>query len=398
MACMTTPGGLTGAPRRLLTLASVLKRQEIEVCIASQSGSELLHAAGAEGHETAAMDAVGLLALRHGAVFGGGLWFRSKLAIDLLRQNLRLMCCIRQRQGHAVWIRGSKGIAFGAIGTLVSGRPLIWDVDYEPPSRGVVRWLHRLGLWASRAVVFQYAAAPDAIFGPELAARYRHKFRAIIPGIDLEALRPLRVVRERRRRSIDEPFVILQVGSICDRKNQWVLIEAVRRLRQTRPDPAFEVWFAGGVFEVEYEEALRREIEVQGLQDVVTFLGWRSDVHELMAAADLLAMPSKDEGVPNTVQEAMAIGLPVAVSKAGGMPEVVVDGDTGWVVDMDRASDWATRIEWCLENADACEAIGRRGASYALRHFGTEYWGAEYGRVVMEVVRPGPERKVGPET
>lgn len=70
LAYMTTPGGLTGAPRRLLTLASVLKREGIEVCIASQSGSELLEAAEMEGRETAAVDVVGVLALRQRALFG----------------------------------------------------------------------------------------------------------------------------------------------------------------------------------------------------------------------------------------------------------------------------------------------------------------------------------------
>lgn len=385
IAYMTTPVGLSGAPRRLLALATVLKGQGIIVCIASQSDSELLQTAEGEGYEAAPVDTPGVLDLRQGALFGGGPWFRLRVVVDLLRQNLRLLRCIRQRGGDAVWIRASKGIAFGALGVVLSGRPLIWDVDYELPSRGVVRWLHRLGLKLASTVVFQHFAAPDAIFGQALAARYRHKFRTIIPGIDLPELAAFRAMRERRNRSEDDPFVILQVGTICDRKNQMVLVKGIIRLFEIRPDKAIRVWLAGGVLDETYEEALRKEIDAHGLQEVVEFLGWRSDIHQLMVNANLLAMPSKDEGVPNAVQEAMAIGLPVAVSEGGGMPEVVTDRDTGWILSMNNAEEWADRIQWCLRYPKECEEVGQRGSTYAFKHFGTQRWGIEYSRVVNEV-------------
>lgn len=284
-----------------------------------------------------------------------------------------------------VWIRGSKGIAFGALGALLSQRPLIWDVDYELPSRGVVRWLHRLGLWASKAVVFQYSAAPEAIFGQRLAARYSRKFRTIIPGIDLGSLESVRTIRAQRERSRERPFVVLQVGTVCDRKNQRVIVDALGRLQDKGLAEGVEVWFVGGVFEEGYETDLRQVIASRELNEMVRFLGWRSDVHQLMAEADLLVMPSKDEGVPNAVQEAMAIGLPVVVSEAGGMPEVVSDRETGWILDGEDAEAWAARIQWCLGHAEECEIVGDRGRAYAQQHFGTESWGAEYGQVVKRV-------------
>jgi len=346
----------------------------------------LFQAAVAEGHETSPVDAPGVLGLQKGALFRGGPIFRLRVVIDLLRQNWRLFRCIRQNGGDAIWIRGSKGIAFGALGSLLSGRPLIWDVDYELPSRGVVRWLHRFGLWASQVVVFQYAAAPGGIFGWKLARRYRDKCRTFIPGIDLPAVQPFQAARERRHNAEGDPFVILQVGTICDRKNQRVLVEAMTKVIQAERDKAIEVWFAGDVFEQKYAEALHEEVRTHGFSDVVLFLGWRFDVHELMAAADLLVMPSRDEGVPNTVQEAMAIGLPVAVSRAGGMPEVVENGVTGWIVDADDASAWGGHIIRCLKSRTYCEAVGQEGRRYALEHFGMERWGAEYSRVIKEAV------------
>ncbi|WP_028492448.1 glycosyltransferase family 4 protein [Thioalkalivibrio sp. ALE19] len=383
-AYMPTPGGLTGAPRRLLTLASVLRDQGIEMCIATQRDSELFRAAEELGLKTVAVEPVGVLRERHGALFGGNAIFRLKALFSLLVQNLGIARKIRRHGADVVWIRSSKGIAFAGLGALLSRRPLVWDVDYELPSRGPVRWLHRLGLWAAKRVVFQYSAAPDAIFGPGLAGRYRQKFKTIIPGIDLPSLEPFRAKRMARECREGDPFVILQVGTICDRKNQQLLIDALVRVRQARPNGPIRVQLAGGVFEEDYAGSLKEKVTAAGLEEEVEFLGWRSDVHELMAGADVLAMPSRDEGVPNTVQEAMAIGLPVLASEAGGMPEVVTEGETGWILGMDSAESWADRIGWCLENRKQLDEVGQRAAEYAVEHFGTQQWGSEYGRLIAE--------------
>jgi glycosyltransferase involved in cell wall biosynthesis len=388
-AYMPTPGGLTGAPRRLLTLASVLREQGIEMCIATQRDSELFQAAEELGLKTAAVETVGVLRQRHGALFGGNAIFRLKALFSLLVQNLDIARKIRKHGADVVWIRGSKGIGFAGLGVLVSRRPLVWDVDYELPSRGVVRWLHRLGLWAAKRVVFQYSAAPDAIFGLELAARYRHKFQTIIPGIDLPSLEPFRAKRMARERRAGDPFMILQVGTICDRKNQRLLIDALVRVREACPNDPIRVQLAGGVFEEDYAEALKEKIHAAGLGEDVEFLGWRSDVHELMVGADVLAMPSRDEGVPNTVQEAMAIGLPVIVSDAGGMPEIVSHGKTGWVLPADDPDAWAKQIDACRGDPELCRKVGEAAAAFAAEHFGTESWGREYAGVIKSLVPYG---------
>lgn len=391
-AHMPTPGGLTGAPRRLLTLASVLCKEGIEMCIATQRDSDLFRAAEEQGRETVGVDPVGVLVRRHGALFGGGLVFRLKVVLSLLIQNTKITKCIRQQRADVVWIRNSKGLAFAGLGTLLSRRPLIWDVDYELPSRGMVRWLHRLGLWMSKAVIFQYAAAPNAIFGEMLANRYSSKCLAITPGIDLSNLEHHRLARADRIRATDDPFIILQVGTICDRKNQFLMIEALEWLQQNESIKDIRLQLAGGVFEQEYVEQLHRRIEDSGLGDKVEWLGWRDDIHDLMVGADLLVMPSKDEGVPNTVQEAMAIGLPVIVSNGGGMPEIVSHGKSGWVLALDDPAAWARQIGICRWDPTLCGAVGEAAAAYAAEHFGAESWGREYVDIIKSVVRAGKGR------
>lgn len=391
-AYMPTPGGLTGAPRRLLTLASILRDEGIEMCIATQRDSELFKVAKELGLETAEVEPVGVLRERHGALFGGNAVFRMKALFSLLVQNLSVARKIWTYGADAVWIRGSKGVAFAAPGALLSGRPLIWDVDYEWPSRGAVRWLHRLGLWVAKRVVFQYSAAPDAIFGNKLAAHYRRKFRTIVPGIDLAAMKAFRVKFKERGPRKGRPFVILQVGTICERKNQKLVVDAITRITK-EIDDTIQLQFAGSPYEYEYAEALRWKEESSRYIEV-KLLGWRDDIHALMVQADLLVMPSKDEGVPNAVQEAMTIGLPVLVSDTGGMPEIVSHGETGWVLPPHDTEKWGREIENCRRHPELCFKVGEAGAGYAEKNFGTEAWGRQYAQVIRESIR-GRYRLIG---
>jgi glycosyltransferase involved in cell wall biosynthesis len=340
------------------------------------------------GHDVVEVNADGILALRHGALLRGTIVFKSQAAWALVRQNLRFRAIVAQQSADAVWIRSSKGIAFVGLGAVLSGRPLVWDVGYEPPSTGLVHLLHHFGLWAASAVVFQYATAPYEIFGEKLARRYRKKFKTIVPGIDLRALDTIAGCRERREKRLDEPFVILQVGTICERKNQLLLIRALSRLGSTVSGRAIVVKLAGGFFEEKYVERVRQEIVAGGLNGVVQLLGWRDDVHDLMTGADLLVLPSYDEGVPNTVQEAMYLGLPVLVSPAGGMPDIVKHGRTGWLELLEQPDAWAKRIQWCIENPEDLKAVGLAASAYAAREFNRDTWGARYAQLIQSLVPP----------
>ena len=312
---MPTPGGLTGAPRRMLTLAKELKSQGVQVCIASDGGSEILCAARQEGIECLVVNPVGRLKKRGVEVFRRGGLSRLWLLVLLLLQNTRILKVVHEVGADVVWLRGSKGILFAGVGSLLSRRPVVWDVDYELPSVGLVRRLHRFGLWLASAVVFQYRRAPEVIFGTELASQYRKKFSSIIPGIDLERL-PGDRVRDSCPLGVKPPAVILQVGTVCERKNQCFTAEVLAIVKELAPDLQFEWHIAGGPGDETYSEQLRKVISTRELEPFTRFLGWRDDIVSLMSSADLLIMPSQDEGVPNTVQEAMYMGTPVVVSTA----------------------------------------------------------------------------------
>ena len=110
-------------------------------------------------------------------------------------------------------------------------------------------------------------------------------------------------------------------------KNVAAVIHAAARLRDL--DIAIQVNIAGSGPSENSLRSIARELNVA---DRVCFLGWREDIRELLSGWDLLAMPSLDEGFPLSAIEAMAAGRPVLASRVGGLPEIVVDGVTGYLI------------------------------------------------------------------
>lgn len=377
---LPTPGGLTGAPRRMYTLACGLRDMGVTPILATEPDSPIKKLAEDGGIETEPLPLTGKLGLRNGALFEGRLLFKLQVFFSLLAQQFRFSHVVRKSRAEVVLMRGSKGIAFAALGVVLARRPLIWDVDYELPSRGAVRLLHHLGLKLAKQIVLQHSAAQE-IFGDHLAEAYSSKFKVLTPGIALPAL----LAKRKAPQSVPrDRFRILQVGTICDRKNQAFAIEILRLLPSDFRD-RIELHFVGGVHEDSYVEDLCRRVEALGFTNTVKILGWRDDVTDLMLSSDLLLMPSKDEGVPNTVQEAMTLGLPVLASDRGGMQEIIVSEETGWILPLSNVAPWAQVLEEIMSTPDKLAAVKVKASRYAQANFGTQTWCQRYLQVISEV-------------
>jgi glycosyltransferase involved in cell wall biosynthesis len=101
----------------------------------------------------------------------------------------------------------------------------------------------------------------------------------------------------------------------------------------------------------------------------VEFLGWRDDVEALLHRWDVFVMPSLEEGFGIAALEAMAAGLPVVATAVGGIPELVKDGETGWLVPPADPQALAGRLRSLLRDSGLRQAMGIAGHSRAQDHF-----------------------------
>jgi glycosyltransferase involved in cell wall biosynthesis len=182
---------------------------------------------------------------------------------------------------------------------------------------------------------------------------------AVVPNsLDVQAFRPVRRVEETRVAlgvAAGEPLVGT-LGALRAEKDQATLLRAAAQVLQGFPQARFVLVGEGS--ERARLEALAAELSVAGR---VIFAGDRGDVPDLLAALDVFVLSSSTESFPNAILEAMALERPVVATRVGGIPELVEEGRTGYLVPVGDASAMAERILELLRNPALRTALGRAG-------------------------------------
>jgi glycosyltransferase involved in cell wall biosynthesis len=159
--------------------------------------------------------------------------------------------------------------------------------------------------------------------------------------------------------------VILQSSRLEEWKGQAILIAALGRMKEL---PGWEAWIAGGVQksgESDYLSALRRRVEELGISERVRFLGQRSDVRQLMAAADVYCQPNTGpEPFGLAFVEALQAGLPVVTSGFGGAAEIV-DATCGILTRPADIAAVSTALVELIDNPVRRAELGLKGPGRA---------------------------------
>jgi glycosyltransferase involved in cell wall biosynthesis len=159
-------------------------------------------------------------------------------------------------------------------------------------------------------------------------------------------------------------FVVGTVANYRPRKGIDMLIDAIGRLRPGQP---LRFLLVGGGMD---DHRLSQAIDTSPYQDGIYRTGFRQDACALIAACDASVLPStRREGLPKTVIEAMAYGVPPVVTDTGGSAELVVDGESGLVVPPGDATALATAIQRLVDDRAAARAMGRLARDRIDKHF-----------------------------
>lgn len=153
-----------------------------------------------------------------------------------------------------------------------------------------------------------------------------------------------------------ESFTVLCVSRLTPRKGIRFLIQAVALLHPRYPKLRLLIAGEGGE-----QEALMTQVKDLHLNQEVQFLG-RVEHNELVhvyQGADVFCLPSQNEGMSNTLLEALATGLPIVATVTGGTEELVVDGENGYYVEKNNAEDIADKLTLLIEDREKCVAFGR---------------------------------------
>jgi len=192
----------------------------------------------------------------------------------------------------------------------------------------------------------------------------------VIPnGVPVDAIRALRPARDavRVELGLRDAFVILYVGRVTVDKGIPVLLEAFDAAKRASASP-LRLVLVGPVDADMWGHVASRS-------NGVVSLGVRADVWRLLAAGDLFVLPSTREGLPLSLLEAMASGLPAIASRVGDIPRAVRQGSTGMLVTPGDVAELTHAIKKCAGDPDLRRAMGREAADLMARDF-------EFGKVV----------------
>ncbi|MBD3868680.1 MAG: glycosyltransferase family 4 protein [Acidobacteria bacterium] len=260
----------------------------------------------------------------------------------------KLKRLLQDRSIDLIHTHSSKAGVIGRLAARLAGVPVVvhtvhgWSFN-DTQSGPVRRFYIALERWLARFTdVLVTVAAADRDKGLEHSIGIASRYRVIHSGIDIQSYRRPASARWLTRKELGfEPDAVV-VGTVACLKYQKAPLDFIAAAKLAiAGDPRLRFFIAGdGPLRPEVERA----ITAAGLEGKVRLLGWRQDIPELLAAMDLFVLTSLFEGLPRAVLQAMAAGVPVIATAVNGTPEVVIDGDTGRLIDPGQPDQAAARI------------------------------------------------------
>ncbi|MGD8239943.1 MAG: glycosyltransferase family 4 protein [Armatimonadota bacterium] len=263
---------------------------------------------------------------------------------------LRLAAAIRMARADIVHTHLSTASLWGALGARIAGAPSVATVQGRNTA-ACYRFVDRL-IANSRAV--KQHMVEQGVPAERIDVVYN--------AIDVRSFSRTLSTEEAKRRLDLNPghFVVGTTAHLSPKKGHTDLLAAARHVIERVPDAHF-VFLGDGPL----RSQLTACAEEWGIASRVSFLGFRRDVAEVMSAYDVFVLASWWEPFGLVFVEAMALGVPVITTRAGGAPEVVLEGQTGMLVPPRDAEALTEAIVHLAESPDVCRSMGLAGPARA---------------------------------
>ncbi|MBE9571085.1 MAG: glycosyltransferase family 4 protein [Proteobacteria bacterium] len=290
-------------------------------------------------------------------------------------------------------------VADGAIAAKLSGRPHVWHIhgrfDGTSPTFGTylpIDVLYPIVGELSTRIVAVSQIVKDFLC-PYIAPS---KINLINNGIDIDKFKE----KTSSSKSLLEEFPTLKnkvlvglVGRIARVKGIEDYIEAAINVLRIRDDVGFLV--VGPEEDKTLGQKVRKRVDSSNFADNIVFTGYRKDIPGLLQGIDLVVCSSLKEGFPYSCLEAMAASKALVATKCGGPEEMVIDGETGYLVDVDNPNELARAILKVAENPKTMKSMGERGRKRIEQFFEARVYAQNFENLYKDVVTEKPLQLTG---
>lgn len=206
----------------------------------------------------------------------------------------------------------------------------------------------------------------------------KDKFIVIHNGIDIQKY----IKAKKAKLNIAKKFLVIGcVANLRKEKGHKYLIKAAKKVVDKIPNCIFLL-----VGDGKLRKDLEKQIEELNLKKNILFLGSRKDIPNLMKAMDVFVLPSISEGFGIVLVEAMASGVPVVATKVGGIPEIVVENKTGYLVNPKDSSNLTNKMTELLKSSSLRKRFSSTGIKRAKNKFTIQRYVNEHEKIYKSLI------------
>lgn len=284
----------------------------------------------------------------------------------------------REERYDLIYATGSRTLSNALLATrgspvpFVTYRGTLSRVSYLNPVNRLIQLNRRV-----RRIIVNSAAVRKVLIDCGVQP---HRIAVVHKGHALEWYANVHAIRREDSGIPANRFLVGCMANFRPEKGGRTLLEALARIPRELP---IHLVLVGDIRDPQIERTVRR----LDLQHRITIAGHRPNALDWIASFDVSVMPSKRESMSRSIVESIAIGIPVIVTRVGGMPELVLDGHTGIVVEPDNPAELAAAIVEAWRNPERMQAYAEAGRRHLAEHYSVEGYVREMEQALAAVLR-----------
>ncbi|MDZ7292977.1 MAG: glycosyltransferase [candidate division KSB1 bacterium] len=315
--------------------------------------------------------------------------FFLKYVMNLLLSTWKLFRLIRREKIEIVYTNSLNILASGIAARLAGVRSIYHIHENVHKPRVVARVLKRVAAALADTLICVSEAVKASFLDAGVAA---NKLVTVTNCIDLDRFSDVHTGEKVRREfaPTGDEKLVASIGRVVPKKGHHYVIEAAGKVVHQYPSARFLIVGASRTEKDEYLQSLIDQVKQKGLNGHVIFTGQRDDMPEIMAAADVVVLASGSDATPEAsplvIVEALAMGTPVVASNLGGVPEILHDGETGYLVPPRDAEALASAILRLLQHEDVAQAMGRAGQAWVRNHMNAGRYAHKIQSILLQTM------------
>ena len=297
-----------------------------------------------------------------------------KYGFRYLSYFFKLCAFVRQKKIQLVYVSGKKEFTFALLLKAVCGTPYL----YHAHGFGKVEDINWLTKLAIRHAEYVVCVSNDVKTKIQHSGVDQDHVVVVNNGLHLATAEAKLSQAQTRSKEKEEDFTVVFAGVVQRQKGVHTLVQAVAALQEQGCRIRLNV--VGQC----RDEAYLKELQAAAPQDAVLFCGFSENIYDYFKAADLVVLPSYEESFGMVLLEAMYAQKPVVGSRIGGIPDIIVDGHTGYLFTCGDATDLADKILLLYKDRDLGCQLGQNGFKRVCTVFSSHEQSEQINALIRE--------------